>query len=333
MGVAHPSVRARRRRRSDREHRRRARRSSGRASRERAAARHQGRQRRPGRLAVRASRSATHPRRRRSPTASSAMRSPATSCGFTTSRSSAARPAGSPGSRRSCAGSTRSTGCCSRSSSCPRRRPTARSCRSALGRSSTRAARWPSWQAARRGATLKLNLNLSARQFAEPALPAQVKRIIGETGLAPGAVWLEITETTLLAGPRGQRADDGPAPRARRAPGDRRLRHRRLVAGVAQALPARRDQDRLDLRRRPRSRPRQRRDLQRDRGAGALARVVRRSPKGSRRSSSSRRCGHWSASSRRVTCSGRRGPREDYGAAPAATLGVVGTSDGNDRPR
>jgi diguanylate cyclase (GGDEF)-like protein len=48
------------------------------------------------------------------------------------------------------------------------------------------------------GATLKLNLNLSQRQFADPALPAQVKRIISDTGLAPGAVWLEITETTLL---------------------------------------------------------------------------------------------------------------------------------------
>jgi diguanylate cyclase (GGDEF)-like protein len=48
------------------------------------------------------------------------------------------------------------------------------------------------------GSTLKLNLNLSARQFAEPTLAAQVKRIIGETGLAPGSVWLEITEDTLL---------------------------------------------------------------------------------------------------------------------------------------
>ncbi len=48
------------------------------------------------------------------------------------------------------------------------------------------------------GPTLKLNLNLSARQFAEPTLSAQVKRIIGDTGLAPGSVWLEITEETLL---------------------------------------------------------------------------------------------------------------------------------------
>jgi EAL domain-containing protein (putative c-di-GMP-specific phosphodiesterase class I) len=48
------------------------------------------------------------------------------------------------------------------------------------------------------GSTLKLNLNVSARQFAEPTLPAQVKRVIGDTGLAPGSVWLEITEETLL---------------------------------------------------------------------------------------------------------------------------------------
>ncbi len=48
------------------------------------------------------------------------------------------------------------------------------------------------------GSTLKLNLNLSARQLSEPTLPAQVKRIISDTGLAPGSVWLEITEETLL---------------------------------------------------------------------------------------------------------------------------------------
>ncbi|MFN8025101.1 MAG: GGDEF domain-containing phosphodiesterase [Acidimicrobiia bacterium] len=48
------------------------------------------------------------------------------------------------------------------------------------------------------GAALKLNVNLSARQFADPGLAAQVKQIVHETGLAPGSVWLEITEETLL---------------------------------------------------------------------------------------------------------------------------------------
>jgi EAL domain-containing protein (putative c-di-GMP-specific phosphodiesterase class I) len=41
-------------------------------------------------------------------------------------------------------------------------------------------------------------VNLSARQFAVPTMPAQVKRILGETRLVPGSVWLEITEETLL---------------------------------------------------------------------------------------------------------------------------------------
>jgi diguanylate cyclase (GGDEF)-like protein len=54
-----------------------------------------------------------------------------------------------------------------------------------------------SWQGSD-GGPLKLALNLSTRQFTDPALPAQVKRIIGEAGLAPGAVWLEITEATLF---------------------------------------------------------------------------------------------------------------------------------------
>jgi diguanylate cyclase (GGDEF)-like protein len=48
------------------------------------------------------------------------------------------------------------------------------------------------------GTTLKLNVNLSAREFGEPSLPAQLKRVLGETGLPPGAIWLEITEETLL---------------------------------------------------------------------------------------------------------------------------------------
>jgi diguanylate cyclase (GGDEF)-like protein len=47
------------------------------------------------------------------------------------------------------------------------------------------------------GESLKLDVNVSAREFAEPTFPAQVKRVIGGTGLAPGAVWLEITEDTL----------------------------------------------------------------------------------------------------------------------------------------
>jgi EAL domain-containing protein (putative c-di-GMP-specific phosphodiesterase class I) len=45
--------------------------------------------------------------------------------------------------------------------------------------------------------TLKLDINVSTREFAEPTFPAQVKRVISSTGLSPGSVWLEITEDTL----------------------------------------------------------------------------------------------------------------------------------------
>jgi diguanylate cyclase (GGDEF)-like protein len=47
------------------------------------------------------------------------------------------------------------------------------------------------------GDSLKLNVNVSSRELAEPVFPAQVERILSESGLAPGALWLEVTEDTL----------------------------------------------------------------------------------------------------------------------------------------
>jgi EAL domain-containing protein (putative c-di-GMP-specific phosphodiesterase class I) len=47
------------------------------------------------------------------------------------------------------------------------------------------------------GATLKLNVNLSAAQFVESTLPSEVLRILTVSGIAPGSVWLEVTEETL----------------------------------------------------------------------------------------------------------------------------------------
>jgi diguanylate cyclase (GGDEF)-like protein len=54
------------------------------------------------------------------------------------------------------------------------------------------------WQRQRRGAGLVMNVNLSARQFAEPCLAARVARALEEHGLAPGLLQLEITETTAM---------------------------------------------------------------------------------------------------------------------------------------
>ena len=54
------------------------------------------------------------------------------------------------------------------------------------------------WHANATGGALKLDVNLAAREFAEPTLTAQVKRLVADVGLPPGALWLEITEETLL---------------------------------------------------------------------------------------------------------------------------------------
>jgi diguanylate cyclase (GGDEF)-like protein/PAS domain S-box-containing protein len=54
------------------------------------------------------------------------------------------------------------------------------------------------WRAA--GSTAGVSVNLSPRQLAQPDLVAHVEQVLAETGLAPGALTLEITESTLLGG-------------------------------------------------------------------------------------------------------------------------------------
>ena len=63
------------------------------------------------------------------------------------------------------------------------------------------------WEACRRarewdslrpeGPTVEVSVNLSARQFRDPGLLEDVARVLGETGLHPGALTLEITEGVL----------------------------------------------------------------------------------------------------------------------------------------
>jgi len=45
---------------------------------------------------------------------------------------------------------------------------------------------------------LSMSVNLSPRQLAEPALPNEVARVLHDTGIHPSALWLEITESTLM---------------------------------------------------------------------------------------------------------------------------------------
>jgi EAL domain-containing protein (putative c-di-GMP-specific phosphodiesterase class I) len=56
-----------------------------------------------------------------------------------------------------------------------------------------------SWQ--REGLPLSVAVNLSTRQFLEADLVSQVDCILGETGLDPGALELEITETLAMRDP------------------------------------------------------------------------------------------------------------------------------------
>ena len=85
---------------------------------------------------------------------------------------------------------------------------------------------------------------ISPVQFRHGDLPALVHAVLLETGLAPGRLELEITESVLIDDlPRGV-VDPAPAQGARRAHRDGRFRHRLFVAVVPAGVPVRQDQDR-----------------------------------------------------------------------------------------
>lgn len=66
----------------------------------------------------------------------------------------------------------------------------------ALEQACRQAVRWH--EASPDGAPLSMSVNLSPRQLAEPALPNDVARVLHDTGIQPSALWLEITESTLM---------------------------------------------------------------------------------------------------------------------------------------
>ncbi len=66
----------------------------------------------------------------------------------------------------------------------------------ALEQACAQAVRWH--RAAPDASPLSMSVNLSPRQLAEPALPNDVARVLHDTGIAPAALWLEITESTLM---------------------------------------------------------------------------------------------------------------------------------------
>jgi EAL domain-containing protein (putative c-di-GMP-specific phosphodiesterase class I) len=55
-------------------------------------------------------------------------------------------------------------------------------------------------------AGLSVGVNVSGRQFGEPSFVASVAAALADSGLEPGALWLEITETSIMADTAATRA-------------------------------------------------------------------------------------------------------------------------------
>jgi diguanylate cyclase (GGDEF)-like protein/PAS domain S-box-containing protein len=68
----------------------------------------------------------------------------------------------------------------------------------ALEEACRQTARWQALRGNGQRRRLSISVNLSMRQLAEPLLPEDVERTLERTGLAADALWLEITETTLM---------------------------------------------------------------------------------------------------------------------------------------
>ena len=146
---------------------------------------------------------------------------------------------------------------------------------------------------------------------------------------------LEITESVVMDQSERRHPDPRPPARHGRPARPRRLRDRLLVAVVPQAPAARHDQDRPDVRGRPRRRRRTARSSRRS-SRSPTACASASSPKASRPRPSSRRCARWAATSGRATCSrGRcRPPTADAAAVtePAAATGDAGDAGAGRRP-
>ncbi|MGX6608484.1 putative bifunctional diguanylate cyclase/phosphodiesterase [Micromonosporaceae bacterium Da 78-11] len=104
------------------------------------------------------------------------------------------------------------------------------------------------------GEPLHMSVNLSPRQLAEPTIVHDVLGVVTRAGAEPRDLALEVTESGIVEGGRRCRRAARPA-RPRHPHGDRRLRHRVLVAAVPDPAAGRHPQDRPQFRRRARRHP------------------------------------------------------------------------------
>ena len=110
------------------------------------------------------------------------------------------------------------------------------------------------WRA--EGLTLEIGFNLSPRQLWQPELVDKIVSPIVVAGMDPTRVTVEITESTAMTDPDRtvELLDGDPRPGAQAR--DRRLRHRLLLAGAAQAHARRHPEDRSVVHPRRRQGPR-----------------------------------------------------------------------------
>ena len=85
-----------------------------------------------------------------------------------------------------------------------------------------------------------VSVNLSPRFMREDDLVGEITRALDETGVDPHCLQIEITERSALTDLEVTSDEAASDPTTRRARGDRRLRHRLLVALVPEAAPDRR---------------------------------------------------------------------------------------------
>ncbi len=102
-------------------------------------------------------------------------------------------------------------------------------------------------------ATCSLSVNVASQQLVDDSFVDVVADALGETGIDADSLWLEITETALMADTSAATPRPAWAARPRPAPVGRRLRHGIFVAHVSQALSGRGDQGRPLVRHRPRA--------------------------------------------------------------------------------